>query len=85
VAKQILRGVSLANNEGTYGPSEAVRAVGTSEPAFTNSEIYIDDAGFVQYRGCRPSKAPGRFRFNKQIRFKLTKDQREQLKLIENS
>lgn len=74
----MLKNISLGNNEGTYGPTEARNAIGTSNPEFANSEIYIDGNGVVQYRGCDPRKAPGRFRFS-DSQFKLTIVQKESL------
>lgn len=74
----MITNVSLANNEGTYGRMEALAAVGTADPAFANSEIFIDNKGTITYRGAHPKKAPGRFRFSK-WRFRLTNAQKESL------
>lgn len=74
----MIKNVSLANNEGTYSGVAAVTAVGTADPAFANSEIFIDDKGTINYRGAHPKKAPGHFRFSK-WRFRLTNAQKESL------
>lgn len=51
----------VATNQGTYSASEALAAVGTSDPHFADyREIVRVGGGPVQKIGCNESKAPGR-------------------------
>lgn len=72
------RNVSLGNNQGTYFGSEAIKAIGTCDPRHADSEIFIGGNGRVDYRGCRPNRAPGRFR-KSEWWVRLTNEQKAQL------
>lgn len=54
--------VHIETNQGTYGPTEACRKVGTGDPAFANREVYETVGGVRRERGPDEADAPGRMR-----------------------
>jgi len=54
--------ILVETNEGTYGPAEAGRAIGSGDPRHANYRIYETVGGTRRVEGCDPAKAPGRGR-----------------------
>lgn len=54
--------VHVETNQGTYGPGDAVRAIGVSDPAFANREVYETVGGTRRASGPSEDRAPGRMR-----------------------
>lgn len=54
--------VHVETNQGTYGPTEAARKVGTGDPACANREVYETVGGTRREKGPSEEDAPGRMR-----------------------
>lgn len=52
--------ILVETNEGTYGATEAHRAIGVGDPQFANYRVYETVDGFRRVVGCEPDVAPGR-------------------------
>lgn len=63
IAALAAREIAVETNEGTYGASEACRAIGTGDPKFADYTIWerVGD-GKRRVQGCDPQRAPGRAR-----------------------
>jgi len=53
----------VETNEGTYGGSDGVRAIGTGDQRYCNYSVYETVGGFRRHVGCDKSRAPGRARY----------------------
>jgi hypothetical protein len=54
--------VEVETNAGTYSAQDAVRAIGTADPAFADYHVYESVGGARRVVGCDPAIAPGRAR-----------------------
>ena len=69
----------VESNEGTWGATEAVRKVGTADPAFANSRLYITLRGHKRREGCARRNAPGYWRHFSDAERKSDREQLRQL------
>jgi hypothetical protein len=53
----------VETNAGTYSAQDAVRAIGTADPAFAEYHVYETVGGARRTLGCDPAVAPGRARY----------------------